>query len=353
MSTPAGSFQYPLFAIRHRASGEYLALDLHAARPRRDGTGVPVFTTDRQVTLYRKLLKMVADEDSAETEVEVLDRPAAFRRFLRWLATTDSVLLIDPRITRGGWLRVTGLYPPGDVLAELPGEDWKLRYPVFTLRCGPGQYLTCDLGQVRPRGIGCGLPVFTTEQKAAAFLTGTDPPDGADAPGEIVALERELAFGLWLQRSLHKGNEMIVLFDPVPDPNGGVRAEDRVPAVELVEWFVRKAAWVWRFPVYAIRHPHERYKCGRFRQADGEWAITLAVYTDWDLADRAVLVDPLPSTAVPFKDGPAFARFLRALPAEVRRVALDPPCMADTRPGKFFCISREKLLADLDCDRNL
>lgn len=350
MSVPACSFQYPLFALRYRSDGEYVTLDLHRTRPRRDGTGVPVFTTERQVAVYHKLLKMGGREHAAE--VGAIDRPATFRRFLRWLTTTDSVLLIDPRITRGGQVRVSDTYPPADVLAELPEEDWNLTYPLFALRCRPGLYMTCDLGQVRPRGIGCGLPVFTTEEKVAAFLAGTDPPDGADTPGEIVKLERELAFGRWLQRFLVNGKEMIVLFDPVPDPNGCVCAEDRVPAAELVERFVRKAAWVWRFPVYAIRSLQGWYKCGRFRQADGTWVQTLEVYTDWDLADRAVLANPLPSTAVPVKDGPAFARFLSGLPAEVRRVAFDPPCRADTRPGKFFCIPREQLLADLECDRD-
>lgn len=351
MSTRACSFQYPLFALRSRASGEYLFLDLNAARPKKKGTGVPVFTTERQAALYRKLLKMVADEDSVE--IEVIDRPAAFRRFLRWLATTDSVLLIDPRVSRGGWLRITGLYRPADVLAELPEEDWNLTYPLFTLRCGPGLYMTCDLGQVRPRGVGCGLTVFATEQKAAAFLAGTDPPDGTDTPGEIVKLDRETVFGRWLQRFLLKNKEVIVLFDPVPDPNGCVRAEDRVPAMDLVERFLRKATWVWRFPVYVVRGPLRQIKCGMFRQPDGTWVPTLPVYTDWDLADRAVLVNPLPSTAVPIKDRAAFEQFLRGLPPEVRRVAFDPPGMADTHPGKFYCAPREQILADLECDRDL
>jgi hypothetical protein len=217
-------------------------------------------------------------------------------------------------------------------------QDFSIRYPLFALK-RDSDYVAYDLSLARPKGAGFGIPVFTTEVNVVTFLTHT----GTQA--RIKRFDRVSVFRHFL-RSIRDGGP-VVLFDLLPDRKGNLHTDHVYPAAVVLERFLPEAAWVWGYPVYVLEY-RDGFAC--VQAAHGGTPLKmLVVFTDWDLADRAVASAAEHLVAVPVADREAFARLVRGLAADVGGAVFDPP---DPRRGGTAktALLRRQLLADLEME---
>lgn len=208
--------------------------------------------------------------------------------------------------------------------------EFALRYPLFVLKTGPTQWLTCDLRTARPKaGRGMAIPVFTTEQKAAAFLRARR----WEASVRVYA--REPVFRRFLRSFPDPGQ--LICFDPEALGGGRTRVGRLYPAGEVLERFTKDPGWGWQYPVYAC-YCWDGYATldARHSSADGRYQDTpvrlAVVLTDADLADREIMTyhTARGGVAVRIETAGEFARFVRRLPPHVAGVVFDPPTARGT-----------------------
>lgn len=264
------------------------------------------------------------------------------------------------QITRRGESADIGLFPPihptppkallpdeieralaglADAPADAGWTPFSVAYPVFALKLDGGGFLGFDGPAPGPGGAPRtthAIPVFTAEAWAVAFLrrVGT--------PARVEAFDRAAAFRRFLRPIRDAGT--YVLFDPEVDARGRVRADHTYPAAVVLERFLPPVRWGWSYPVYLLRRGPGFVSVGGHHE--GRRVELLPVFTDADLAARAVLLAPGPTSAFPIPDREAFGRLIRALPAGVWGAVFDPP---DPVHGGLAttAIARERLLADL------
>lgn len=220
---------------------------------------------------------------------------------------------------------------------EVPmgGPEFTIRYPLFALRRG-SDYLAFDMARVRPPGSGTGILVFTTPEHVVRYMSHTRTEarvvrfDNSDTFRQLVAL-------------LHT-KELPVLFDVLPDGSGGAQPTHVYPPGVLLDRFLPEPMLTWVYPLYVLARNDNLLTYQGER--DGVPGRFLVAFTDQDLADRAVATQPEPMTARPVADPHAFARLLRALPAEVIGVLFDPPALQTGR--RTTAVLRRDILAILD-----
>jgi hypothetical protein len=224
-------------------------------------------------------------------------------------------------------------------LAEWPtAEGWhfSVSYPVFALALDAGGYF----GSEPAPGSGNtdrAIPVFTTGAKADAFLRLSN------APARVERFDRVGAFRRFLRAIRDAGT--VVLFDPVSDAANVLHADRAYPAAVILERFLPQVAWGWSYPVYLLRRGDGFAVAGGTH--DGRRVTLLPVFTDTDLAGRALATTPRPASVVGVADRDTFGRLIRALPPAVWGVVFDPPDPPDRRVA-HTALSRENLLADLE-----
>lgn len=212
-----------------------------------------------------------------------------------------------------------------------------IAYPLFALKRG-GEYVGYDLRGGRPKRDGFALPVFTTEEAATAFIRPIR------VPTEIKRLDRIEAFRRLLELFRPPGTDHVVWFDPAWDSSWRIRFPRGYPVGVVLEYLLPEPTSTWTYPVYVMRGPDcYGYVPGA---RDGKPVNMLAVFTDADLADRAVTAGPPGVVPVPIADPDEFIQFVRGLPPYIGAVIFDPPIRH--RPGiARAAVSRESLLADL------
>lgn len=261
--------------------------------------------------------------------------------------------------------RPIGLYPPSHPapphalplaeverrlagLADAPADPrgFSLAYPLFALRQPDGEFV--GFGPDRNRrqvGEGFGFVVFTTEAAAVRFLAHLDRHSGSRSGIVVEPFERVAVFRRFLRSIRDSGAS--VLFDPASGPDRFLFVDHAHPAAVLLERFLPQPAWCWSYPVYVLRAalPGLTLHTTVGHHADGRRWTILPVFTDADLADRAV--DQAAKGAMPLAvpDAEAFAELLRELPAGYL-VAFDHEPAHD-RVGKVV-MSRDDLLANLE-----
>jgi hypothetical protein len=223
-------------------------------------------------------------------------------------------------------------------LAAAPtGPAFSISYPLFALKRDSGSYVGFDMANARPAGTGFGIPVFTTEARAARFLQYTE------IVARIKPFDRVAVFRGFLRSIRDAGT--FVLFDPLPNSDNLLYTDHAYPAAVVLERFLPEATWGWDYPVYLLR-----FGPG-FACIDGDVAgrrvKMLVVFTDSDLADRAVAAAREPLAAVPVADREAFARLVRELNPDVGGAVFDPPDPVRGGVAKT-ALSRENLLANLE-----
>jgi hypothetical protein len=216
--------------------------------------------------------------------------------------------------------------------------EFRIAYPVFALKRG-GEYIGYDLRRSRPKRDGFALPVFTTEEKATAFIRPIR------VPTEIKRLDRIEAFRRVLELFRPPGTDHVVWFDPAWGPAWRIDFPRGYPVGVVIEYLLPEPTSSWVYPVYVLRG---RDCYGYVPGArDGKPVNMLAVFTDADLADRAVTAGPPGGVAVSVADSDAFVKLVRGLPPYIGAVVFDPPIR--NRPGPArAAVSRESLLADLE-----
>jgi hypothetical protein len=95
------------------------------------------------------------------------------------------------------------------------------------------------------------------------------------------------------------------------------------PAAVVLERFLPAVVWGLSYPVYVLQYG-PGFACVSGFHA-GAPVKVLVVFTDSDLADRAVAAAPEPMTPVSVASSEAFARLVGELPTDVAGVAFDPP----------------------------
>ena len=233
---------------------------------------------------------------------------------------------------------------PGVNHRDVPGgvsmiaSELTLAYPLFALK-RDANYVGYDFRAGQPPVSVFGIPVFTTDGNVVKFLTAT----GIQA--QIKAFDRVGLFRRFL-RSLRDSNK-IVMFDPLPDGRGNMHSARVYPAAVVLERFLPEPTWGWDYPVYVLGI------AGGFACINGDVrgnaSKMLVVFTDSDLADRAVTAAHESVAAVPVESSEAFAHLIRDLSPDVGGAAFDPP-----DPGRGGVVKtavlREQLLADLEAE---
>lgn len=219
----------------------------------------------------------------------------------------------------------------------MDNQTFSIRYPLYALKRGDG-YVAFDLAAGRPPGKGFGILVFTTEAHVGRYLAHTREE------ARVQVFDRVNVFRKFLRSLPDPGT--LVLFDLLPDPHGNLQTRHPYPAGVVLERFLPEPGGIWGYPVYVLEHP-TGLVCVRGEHGGraGGW---LLVYTDDDLADRARAAFAGPVEAVPVADSGAFARLVRALPADIQGVLFDPP--DPRRGGRARALSRQHLLGNLEIE---
>ncbi len=249
-------------------------------------------------------------------------------------------------------------------LSEWPtaaGWGFSITYPLFALKRESGDYVGFDSRKDTAQGVDWGIPVFTTEASATKFRAHTR------TQARITTFERVAVFRRFLRSIRDAGT--FILFDPCPGQDQTLYADHTYPAAVVLEQFLPEVAWGWSYPVYVLRFA-PGLACidgndagtglsvaiplpnsGRLVCIDGDHAGTLVkvlvVFTDSDLADRAIAAAPEPMIAEPVADAEEFARLVRNLPTDVAGVVFDPPDPVRGAVAKTV-IFRDTLLANLE-----
>jgi hypothetical protein len=231
---------------------------------------------------------------------------------------------------------------PGDHDRDAPrpggSAEFAIRFPLFALK-RDGQYAGYHLPHPETGRTGAGVLVFTTEANVVRYLSRT----GTQA--QVCEFDRVAVFRKFL-RSL-PDPDTLILFDVLPDGQGNLHTHRVYPAGVVLERFLPDPGWGWGYPLYALRHRDGiGWACIMGAVTGGEVKKLLVVFTDEDLADRAVAAASQPLVAEPIPGAKEFARFIRGQ-ADVAWVAFDPP---DPRRGGAlvrWVYLRDTLLANL------
>ncbi|MBX9624467.1 MAG: hypothetical protein K2X82_11720 [Gemmataceae bacterium] len=286
----------------------------------------------------------------------------------RFLVPAQYVTDVRPgptyTITTRGTGGEIGLYPPNRPapphalplsavergLAELSAapadaRGFSVSYPLFALRRPGGDYVGFGPDGDRPGPGGqFGIAVFTAEARAARFLKEFEGHQGRRGV-RVEPFDRFAAFRRFLRSVRDSG--AYVLFDPVRGRDGFVYADRAHPAAVVLERFLPQVAWGWSYPVYVLRaaRPGLVLHTTEGLPDDGTRLPLVPVFTDADLADRALLLAPPAATVMAVPDAETFAQLLRDLPAGAA-VAFDHE-PAGSSVGKVV-LMRDDLLANLE-----
>lgn len=229
----------------------------------------------------------------------------------------------------------------------MSAPEFAIRYPLFALRAAPRKYVSCDLSEAQPKGKGRGILIFTSVEKATKFLNST----GWEA--EVIRFERESVFRMFVLA--YQNTVGTLVFDAEVEHRGVLRSREslrvpqRYPIALVLERYLQGPGYAWDYPIYALRTLQGAYACGHVG-LDPERMTFLVVYTDWDLADRGVMVRPTAHTSIPIEDGVAFARLVRELPPGIAGVVFDPPELTDGELARIVVLLRDDLLACLEAE---
>lgn len=217
-------------------------------------------------------------------------------------------------------------------------QAFSIQYPLFALKRG-SEYLIFDLNSAQPKGSGFGFPIFTCEANVAKYLVHT----GEQA--QIKLFDRVNIFRQFLRSIRDAGH--VVMFDLLPDAHGNLRSNHVYPAAVVLERSLPEPGNWWGYPVFLLQLPGG-WCC--LEATHGDTALkVLVVFTDSDLADRAVKSATQQVTAVPIADRHEFARVVRGLAPDVAAAVFDPP---ENRSNAFNvrALPRQNLLANLEME---
>jgi hypothetical protein len=295
---------------------------------------------------------------------EMTDGPDERTATITVLVPAHHVTAVQPgpeyTLKPGGPGGVIGLFPPrqpapphalplAEVERALAGladatadaHGFAIRYPLFALRHPNGD----------PVGFGphagppaFGVPVFSTEAAATGFLGDLDRRSQADG-ARVERFDRLAPFRRFLRSIRDSGT--FVLFDPVGGPDGFLYVDHAHPAGVVLERFLPQVAWGWGYPVFVLRlaGPGLSLATAEGALPDGRRVTVLPVFTDADLADRALPRVGRPAAVQAVADSPSFAQLVRELPAGFGVLFDHEPARGTT--GKVV-LSREELLANLE-----
>lgn len=235
-------------------------------------------------------------------------------------------------------------------LADAPDDDrgFEISYPVFALRRPSGDYLGYGPDGDRPGGKSFGIAVFTTEAGAVNFLRSADRRSRwhrGRTRLRVEAFDRAAVFRRFLRSVRDAGT--FVLFDPVCGPDGHLYADHAFPAAVVLEQFLPQIRWGWSYPLYVMRSVTlgNVLAATEGQRDDGTRVTVLPVFTDADLADRALVLTSQPMTVVPIPDAETFVRVIGELQPGTA-VAFDPdPARSAVAKTVMF---RDDLLAHLE-----
>lgn len=231
-------------------------------------------------------------------------------------------------------------------LAGAPADSrgFSIAYPLFALRRLDGEYV----GFGSREGAEFGVLVFTTEAGAVEFLRSAQsrPQRLRELQGgiQIERFDRLAVFRRFLRSIRDSGT--FVLFDPVAGLDDDHLYVDRpYPAAVVVEQFLPQIAWGVSYPVFVLRSatPGLSLVSTEGHGEDGTRVTLLPVFTDADLADRALALAPHGTTVMPVPDSATFARLVGELPQEAG-VTFDPE---PARRAKVALL-RDDLLENLE-----
>lgn len=228
-------------------------------------------------------------------------------------------------------------YSGGGDLQSMSIDDFAIRYPLFALKRKSG-YVAYDLGSIRLAPEGFGVPIFTTEANVVKYLTHTK------IRAQIKQLDQASVFRLFL-RSLRDPRTTTLLFDLLPDQQGNLRTDQVYPIAAVLERIVSEGAFIWGYPVYVLKHQND-YLCVQ-GDVDGVQRKMLVVFTDADLAERAIPPAPAPTVAAPVPNRKEFAHLVRSLAPDVEGAVFDLPDPRH-RPSTRSAVLRQELLAHLE-----
>lgn len=237
-------------------------------------------------------------------------------------------------------------------LAEAPADvqGFSITYPLFALRHRNGDYVGFGpQGEWPEAGSDFGIVVFTTEAGAVAFrqhlVSRSQEQRKVWKRVRVERFDRFAVFRRFLRSIRDSGTS--VLFDPVPGPNGHLYVDHAYLAAVVLERFLPQIAWGWSYPVYVLRTagPGLTLAATEGHREDGPPVQLLPVFTDADLADRALPLVPQAATVAAVPDSATFAELIRELPAGVGVIFDHEP--ARSQVGKIVLL-REDLLANLE-----
>ena len=287
---------------------------------------------------------------------------------LRMLVPVEYITDIRPGPTFVMTARVSsgsvGIFPPSQPdpphaiplseierrLAELssaPTDErgFSIRYPVFALRRPDGDYVGFGSdGEQTPQGADFGIAVFTTEAGAAEFLRNFAR---GSAERKRIRVERFDRFALFRRflRS-YRDTGAFVVFDPAHDGGEFLYVDHGFPAAVVLERYLPQVAWGLNYPIFVLRAaaPGITLHTTEGHRDDGERLTVLPVFTDTDLAERALPLASAGAAVVSVPDSATFERLLRELP--------DVCVVFDHEPARGpigkIVMSREQLLANLE-----
>lgn len=192
-------------------------------------------------------------------------------------------------------------------------QRFTIKYPLFVLK-RDSEHVVYSL-DAESDDSRVGLPMFTSQVTVVAYLVHT----GEQA--QISIIDRVAVFRGLLRSMRDAGH--VVLFDLRPDTHGNLVTEHVYTAAFVLENFLPELGRWWDYPVYLLRSDDGLF-CMQ-SEHEGVPMKVLLVFTDDDLADRAIRSAPQPYVPLPIAAPEEFAHVLRALPPEVQAVAFDPP----------------------------
>jgi hypothetical protein len=220
----------------------------------------------------------------------------------------------------------------------MSSQEFSIQYPLFALKRGSG-YVGYDLGQGQLGGKGLGVLVFTTEANVLRYLILTR------TEAQVKSFDRPSVFRQFL-RSIDSP-EKVVLFDLLPDALGRLHTSRIVSPAVLLERFLPEPGFLWSYPVYFLRCK-EGLACIDTLH-EGRPLKALVVFTDSDLAERAVAEAPEHLAIASIEDRQTFAQLVRGLSPDIGGAIFDPP--DPRREGRVQSgILRPELLANLELE---
>ncbi len=230
--------------------------------------------------------------------------------------------------------------------AATESRGFSVAYPLFALRRPDGEYVGFGPhGNRSEAGPGFGYAVFTNEADAGRFLRDFERRSRSRGI-RLEPFDRFAVFRGFL-RSL-RDSEACILFDPAHRQDGVLYADHVYPAAVVLERFLPQVAWGWSYPVHVLRaagpgitlHTTEGH-----RPEDNMRVPILPVFTDADLADRALALASPGAMVLAVPDSETFARLIRTLPAGFAVVFDHEPARGPV--GKIV-LNRDDLLANLE-----